>query len=455
MGLTREIGGFLADMRFERVPEDAVVTVCTGFTDCVGVMLAGLTEPVSPAAARAAGISFDVDALAILGAKGPAPDLGLIYGTAAHALDFDDTGLSGHPSAVLVPAILAEAADTGADGRKMIAAYVAGYEIWAELIRRDLDQHHKKGWHPTAMFGTLAAAGASAVLRGLDSAQASRAVAIAGSLAGGIVSNFGTMTKPFQVGRAVQSGLLAARLAEAGISAADDAIEHELGFLQAISPRGRVDSKSKSRLGTEWRILALGINVKLYPMCYAAHRSLDAMIDLRQAYQLAPSDIEEVEVELSATQATILRNHRPQNALDAKFSIEFAMAAAAISGRCSGSEFNKAFVRRPDVQDFFAKVKTRADAAPDPEEPSLSLHDRVHLSLRDGRRISSEPVRYARGHFKRPIESELLWQKFQNCAAGVIGIDQARQLFDAFQYLPRLRSIRDLAAQGARAALAR
>ena len=82
----------------------------------------------------------------------------------------------------------------------MIAAYVAGYEVWAELIARDQDQHHRKGWHPSAVFGPVAAAAAAAVLRRLDAARASHAVGIAASLAGGVVANFGSMTKSFQVG---------------------------------------------------------------------------------------------------------------------------------------------------------------------------------------------------------------------------------------------------------------
>ena len=93
----------------------------------------------------------------------------------------------------------------------MIAAYVAGYEVWAELIGREQDQHHRKGWHPTAVYGTVAAAAASAVLRKLDAELASRAVGIAASLAAGVVANFGSMTKPFQVGRTAQSGAASRR----------------------------------------------------------------------------------------------------------------------------------------------------------------------------------------------------------------------------------------------------
>jgi 2-methylcitrate dehydratase PrpD len=93
--------------------------------------------------------------LYLSGPRVPAPEAAWINGTAAHALDYDDVSLRGHPSTVLVPAILAEAEVLGASGAQMATAYVAGYEVWAELAGRDPDQHHQKGWHPTGIFGAI------------------------------------------------------------------------------------------------------------------------------------------------------------------------------------------------------------------------------------------------------------------------------------------------------------
>jgi 2-methylcitrate dehydratase PrpD len=140
MGLTADIGTFLAKLRHEQIPSDVTPTVCRGFTDCVGVMIAGLSEPVTGIVARS--VNYPAPLASIADFMSPpisAPDMALIYGTAAHALDYDDTGLTGHPSAALVPAILAEAQEVGADGKAMIAAYVAGYEIWAEFAAREQD----------------------------------------------------------------------------------------------------------------------------------------------------------------------------------------------------------------------------------------------------------------------------------------------------------------------------
>jgi 2-methylcitrate dehydratase PrpD len=445
MGLTREIGEFVAGMRYERVPAGAVETVARGFTDCVGVMLAGLAEPVASVVAKSVGLMGPVARVADFGETGlAAPDLALIYGAAAHALDYDDTGLNGHPSAVLVPAILAEAQEVAADGKAMIAAYVAGYEVWADLVDREPDSLHQKGWHPSAMYGTPATAAASAVLRKLDAELASRAVGIAASLSSGIVANFGSMTKPFHLGRTAQSGLTATRLAQAGLTASADAVEHDLGFLRAVSPGGLADTARPAHFGAPWRIEKFGINVKLYPMCFGSHRILDAMIDACADNNIAATDIAAVDVDLAVNSTKVLRNHRPKTALEAKFSAEFAMAAAALAGRCGADEVSDSFVTRPEVQAFFDKVRIHPLTEKDPEEPTRSPFDQVRLTLNNGRTLASQPVQEPRGHFKRGVARDVLWQKFADCAAATVSQDRAHALFDALQNLPRLRSIADL-----------
>lgn len=442
MSLTAETGAFLANMRSSPIPPETLAPVRTGFTDCIAVMIAGRGEPVSRIAAASVGAAFADDRVLLDGVD--APMAALAYGTAAHALDYDDVGLSGHPSAVLVPAILAEAVETGASGDTMARAYLAGYEVWAELIGREKDQHHLKGWHPTAVFGAVAAAAACAVMRGLDADKAATAVALATSLAGGIAANFGTMTKPFQVARAAQSGVQAARLAEQGFTASPDALEHKLGFLQAISPRGDVDTQSPAALGRAWRILEHGVNVKLYPVCYGAHRILDGMLDLIRRDRIAADDIAGVEVEMGETSAAILRNHRPQTGLDAKFSAQFAMAAAAIAGRCGMCELTDGFVQRADVQAFFPKVGVKPLTEKSTEEPIHSPFDRVRVTLRDNRALASDPVCFPRGHFKNPVDSGALWGKFADCVDGA-PID-AKRLFDRLQGVDRLGSVTQLEA---------
>jgi 2-methylcitrate dehydratase PrpD len=445
MGLTADIGRFVSGIAATPLPVGATAIVATGFVDCVGMMVAGWNEGAPRVARASVGVDDMRDAPwpgNVLTAS--APDRALVFGTAAHVLDYDDTGLHGHPSAVLAPAILAEAQETGGDGVAMIAAYVAGYEVWAELIFRDQDPHHGKGWHPSATFGTLAAAAASAVLRGLDAEQAARAICIACSFAGGVTANFGSMTKSFQVGRAAQSGLLATRLAVQGLTAAQDAVEHEGGLLRALSPRGQVDVTSPARLGRDWRIAHHGLNIKLYPVCFSSHRALNAMHDLCVDHDLAADDIEAVAVEIGATQLGMMRHHRPRTALDAKFSLEFAMAAMALRRRCGLDELDDAFVASAAVQRFLPRVTAVPLHEVDPDETAHSPFDRVTIALRDGGLLASPPVTHPLGHFRRPVAPAQLRDKFLGATAATLGAPAAEALFERLAQLARLRSVADL-----------
>ncbi|MBO0739741.1 MAG: MmgE/PrpD family protein, partial [Alphaproteobacteria bacterium] len=290
MSLTYELGRFVADVSFERLPLEAVEVARTGFVDCIATMIAGAHDPAPQLLRKALGPVGAEASLYFSGERAPAPEAAWINGTAGHALDYDDVAsLRGHPSTVLVPAILAEAEALGASGRHMLAAYVAGYETWAELAWRDPGHHHRKGWHPTGIFGPIGAAAACASLRRLDAERTARALAIAASQGSGVMANFGTMTKPFHAGRSAHSGLLAARLAEVGFTASPDALEHPQGFLSAVSPAGEVDRETPAQmLGSEWKIVKYRLGIKKYPACYCTHRALDAMLELLGRHPLKP-----------------------------------------------------------------------------------------------------------------------------------------------------------------------
>ena len=445
--LTRQLGSFIADLAFDAIPEDAIATVKTGMIDCIGVMVAGCREPNVAIVDRCFRHIPEApeSRLFLTGERVSAPLAALVNGVAAHVLDYDDVAepLGGHPSTVLAPAILAEAdALPGVKGRDMVRAYVTGYEAWAELAGRDRHPHHMKGWHPTSAFGVIGAAAACAALRGLGAEQATHALGIAASEAGGLVANFGSMTKSLHAGRAAQAGVLACRLAAAGFTAAPDALEHPRGLLAALSPHGEMDVASPVEWPRrEWRISIYRLGVKKYPMCYAVHRALDGVLDLVRAHPVAPDDVEQIDVLLGEKQAAILRNHRPQTGLEAKFSIEFAMAAALAAGRVGLAELSDPFVLRDDVQRLMARVRVEPMAESGGGESVFSPFDQVRLRLKDGRILAGARVEVARGDRIQPLSREELWIKFEDCLAyGRHGSDAARKLFDALDRLEEVDS---------------
>jgi len=447
LDITQQSANFVAALKHADLPDRCIEAARIGFVDCVGVMIAGAAEPPVRIVSAMLTTSLQNDAAPEIpsGRNLTASDAALVNGVAAHVLDYDDVALAGHPSAVLVPAILAEGWTLDCSGEEAIAAYVAGYELWAQLAALEPGHLHERGFHPTAVMGTLATAAACAHLRGLDAEKTSHAIAIAASLASGLVANFGTMTKSLHAGRTAQNGVLAAQLAAQGFTASPDALEHRTGFLRAHSPSGTpaVDDGIID-LGANWRLSDLGVNVKRYPTCYATHRSIDAMLGLVRSHALKPADVKEIRVHTGTTQKLMLRNSNPQTGLEAKFSMEFAMAAALVAGRVGLSELSDEFVRRADVSQTVAKVRCTTTDEVMPGDQPFAPDDRVSVVLGSGEVLEHAPVVYAKGSWQRPLTRDELEEKFLDCVTRVYARPDAAALFGQLWRLDELKSIREL-----------
>ncbi|UEM19197.1 MmgE/PrpD family protein [Skermanella mucosa] len=445
--LTRDIGTFISSCDGGGIPPECREAARVGMTDCVAVMIAGADEPAVRLAAGLVSPAADGGVPEIPSGRPLAPlDAVLVNGVAAHVLDYDDVALDGHTSAALTPAILAEGMALGADGATAVEAYAIGYEVWARLVELEPGAMHERGFHPTALWGTLAAAAACARLNRLDAVQSAHAVAIAASLASGLVANFGTMTKSLHAGRAAQGGVMAARLAAAGYTGSLDAIEHPVGLLRAHSPSGepRLDFAGDP-LGGRWRLAGLGVNVKQYPICYATHRSIDAMLDLVRDHGLTPNDVAGIEVRIGETQRLMLRNRSPKTGLEAKFSMEFAMASALVAGQVGLRQLTDEFVGRADVVEAMTKVTVTTTAERMADMP-FAPADEVAVVLRSGGTIRHDPVALAKGSWGNRLSDDELRAKFIDCVGDRLGGGGAAdRLFDSLMDLDRAPSLCGLA----------
>ena len=445
--LTQDLGRFVADLSLRRIPSEGCGIARTGIADCFGVLVAGARDPAIALIDRELGGGGGAPFASLIpsGAGRSADAAALVNGVAAHVLDYDDVGLDGHPSAVLVPAILAQGEASGSSGAEILTAYIAGYEVWAELAAREPTPLHRKGWHPTSVRGTVAAAAACAKLRGLDGQGTATAMAVAASMAAGVVANFGTMTKSFQVGRAAQAGVMAARLAQAGLTASLDALEHPLGLLAALSPEGKAErERAFIAAEKEWHIVAQGLNIKRYPICYATHRSIDAALDLVERYDLSPDEVARIHVSTGRTQLLMLRNGKPQTGLEAKFSMQFAMAAALTARKVGLAELTDEFVRRSDVQALFPRVSF-ATTTETMDGSAFAPADAVAITTRDGATLDSGPVEFAKGSHRRPLSRDELWAKFADCLGAQFADAAKSRTFEKLMMLDRLNGAGDLA----------
>jgi 2-methylcitrate dehydratase PrpD len=217
---TSAIAEFVVKSRWEECPREAVAAARRAILDCLGVMLAGSIEPPARIVQRVAEAEGGAPLATVVGTgrRTGAVWAALANGTAAHALDFDDTNFAmmGHPSAPVLSAALAAGELALADGRGLVHAFLLGFEVETTLAEVLNPGHYHHGWHATCTLGTIGAAAAAARLLGLDAGQTRMALAVAASQSSGLKENFGTMTKPFHAGHAARSGVLAALLARGG-----------------------------------------------------------------------------------------------------------------------------------------------------------------------------------------------------------------------------------------------
>lgn len=439
-GLTASLARFVAETEPENLPERAFDIAAAGFVDCIAVLFAGWDMPAASRMREIAGVTGWSDPLAASGlATG---DVALHLAIAAHVLDFDDTAIAGHPSAVLVPAILAELRDNPKPGREALAAWIAGFEVWAELDSREPDPLHAKGWHPSAVYGPPAAAAAVARLRGLDAGKTATALSLAASMTGGLVAQFGTWAKPWQLARAAQAGHHAAALADDGMEAAADALEHPRGFLAALSPNGR--ARLDGPRARDLHLLREGLNIKFYPVCYAMHRALDATAALADAHDIDPAIVASVTVEIGATQAGLLHYRDPQTAAQARFSLQFGVAAILLRRRCGLRELEEDFIRSDAVRALTPRIEAVLLQERSAEEPAHSPWDRVTIRLSDGTALVSEEIAHPLGHFRKPASAEALRGKFDDCLGERLPRDRADALYRALAGLSGLQSTTSL-----------
>jgi len=292
----------------------------------------------------------------------------------------------------------------------------------------------------------VGAAVAAAVLMGLDEAACRNAVSLAASFAGGLMANFGSMAKPIHAGRAAQSGIAAARYAAAGLEASPDTIENPLGLMRALSPGGAVNlSRPFEHDRKDWLIDRMALNIKKSPTVGASQRTIDGLLALRAQQPIDPNAVRELVPLVSTRHALVMLFHAPKTALEAKFSLEFVVAAAILRGKVGLAELNDAFVQSPEVQALMRKVRIETTEEIAPDYPNAAPADFVRVIMNDGTERITEKVRRATGHADLPLSTEQLWAKFTDCAEGAsLPPALARRLFDAMQRIDKLNSVEDI-----------
>lgn len=353
----------------------------------------------------------------------------LCNGVASHVLDYDDIAppMRGHPSAAMLPALVAAAESIDASGLQLACAYTVGFEVICKLSKAFAFEHYSRGWHSSSTIGIIGAAVGCANLLDLSAAQTVNAIGLAAAQAGGFQANFGSHAKAFQVAHSNASGLRAALLAREGFTASYDALDGLHGYLALYAGNASVKDQLGALGEHPLEILTSGIEIKKYPVCYAAHRAIDAILELRATEGLQYGDIHSVHVRTAAGNLAPLTSLTPQTGIEATFSMQYAVAAALVDGHVSLASFSDAAVQRVQVQQFFSRVTTDDSGIPVTGERWTE----VVLKLHSGKQLSGR-VDTLRGSVTSPLSVSELQSKVADCLKwGGSEIDPARLVNDS------------------------
>ncbi len=423
-----------------RLGQEARERAKLAILDCLAALLGGVEEDSAVIVrSHLERLGGEPEALVVGGSRRlPAEAAAMANGVAAHAIDYDDMSppMNGHPSAPLVPVLLALGALQGATGSQVLSAYLAGFEVEARLGRALNPGHYKHGWHATSTLGVLGATGAAARLLRLDASQTAHALGIAASRAGGLLQNFGTMTKPLHVGNAAAAGVAAARLAALGFTADAHILEARQGFFALF---GKGDLKPVD-FGPEGPIEleTSGVALKLYPCCGGQHTSIDATLDLAEEYRFSAGDVAGVEVRITEMASQMLVHHNPSTPLEAKFSAEYGVAAALVDGRVGLAQFDPERVLAPDLRSVLSLVRVIVD--PTIEPMGGRFPSDVAVILRDGRQVRRR-VDIHRGQPERPLSREQIAGKFRDCSTRHLSEDAQELVIREVMRLDRVESM--------------
>ena len=454
--LTAYVADFIVRTTARDVPADVAHLGKRSVLDGIGLALAGSASETGRIARRyllSLGCSGDGGCTVVGGdMRVPARFAAFANGISIHADDYDDTqlavakdrvyGLLTHPTAPALPAVLALAERSRMSGRDLMTAYQIAVEVECKVAEAILPRHYQHGFHSTATCGAIGAAAGAARVLGLDAERTRRALSIGASQAGGLRENFGTMTKPFHAGRAAESGVVAAELAALGFTASPVGLEADRGFFRAAGggySREMIDAK----LGNPWTFASPGVSIKPHPSGSLTHPGMSVMLDLIRRHDIRAERVKRVAVGTNHNMPNALIHHRPQNELQAKFSMEFCMAILLLEREAGLPQFTDQVVNRPDVQALLRRVDFGVH--PDAEAAGFDkMTTIVEVELDDGT-VFKGAADFGKGSPTNPMSDRELEQKFLECAEWA-RVDRAlaKQIADRVWRIEELADIREL-----------
>jgi 2-methylcitrate dehydratase PrpD len=432
---TVRLAEYAAALRYADLPEAVVQQAKECIIDTVAAGICGSTLPWSRIVIDYAERTGPGGKCRILGRDGPAvqaPSAALANGALAHAFELDSLmrpGAGAHPGATVVPPALAIAQERGADGRALIAAFVAGNEVMIRIGRATGHTNEARGFHAPGTTGPFGGAVAAGHLLGLSTAAMTNALGIAGSLCGGLLEfarGDGGMVKRLHLGRASEAGVLAASLAAAGFEGPRTVLEGEFGFLKVFCTRW--DEADLTRGLGETYVVSTTV-LKRYPCHATAHAAVRAARDLQAEHGFTGAAVEAITV--TGTQRMIERHNilEPADLMLAQYSIPFSLALALYREARDPESWDETALADPQIRALARRVRL----VPELGGEHGGMASTVTITLADGLRLE--------GHAENGmLEQGELADKFSRLTRAALG-EHAPALYERLQHLEDEKSL--------------
>ena len=413
---TLQLAKYASALRYDDLPGPVVQRAKDCIADTIAAIAFGADLPWSRivldyAGRRGAGGRSRV--LAPGGARLQAPMAAFANGALAHAFEMDNltwpnTGV--HPGGTMCTAALAVAQERDIGGRELLAAVVAGSEVMIRVGRATKHNNEGRGFHAPGTTGPFGGAAAVGRLLRFDQGKMTNALGIAGSLACGLLefakSGSGAMVKRLHLGRAAESGVLAASLAEDGFTGPQSVLEGQFGFLNVYC--GDNDAAALTRgLADEWATLR--IMLKRFPVHITSHTSVQAIEDLRHEHGYDAADVASIHIAGNQKLATVNNIPSPADLMMAQYSLPFCVALAHHRNPRDPASFNLKTFNDPAIRGLALRVTI--SVADEARHGHSTIASTVTVTLNDGRKLTKR-VDSFKGTPEQPLDHAEMREKF-------------------------------------------
>jgi len=448
----------MLSVKYDDIPPDVLELTKKHILDILGVTLGGSSRPGVRELAELIGEWGGKEESTVLcyGLKVPAPNAAQVNATMGHALDYDDTGDGPtHPSVIIMPTCLAMAESIGKiSGRDFITAVTLGMDMMCRLGQSfrsgmktsPIGGHPGAGWHLTPLFGYMAAAAVTGRILGLDEETLVNAMGIAyhQSSGNGQCVNEGVLTKRMGPGFAARGGIVAALMAQKGITGAKECLEGELG-LYNLYIKGEYNPEAlTAKLGKYFA--GTTVTMKPYPCCKGTHESVELALSIVEKYQIKSEDVQEITLYCRDDDNFLVhpleKRRHPENPVDSQFSIPWAVAVVFARGRAGVEDFTEEAICSRDILDISDKIKVKKDT--DLTSKSRELPVKIGVTTKQGQSYIEQTSRKDLGDSQTQLPWDAYERKFRDCASCSIKPLPEKQLEEIVEHIKNLENIDDV-----------